>query len=89
MRNGADARQPIALAQGLGLSGGAKATYAEMLLQAARDYPGLPDPRTLSLGEIVFFYNGLRPELIKHTARAAAPAPAPKRRARKPRNHGR
>lgn len=56
MRGGADAR--LASAQ---------ATYTEMLLQVARDYPGLPDPRTLGIGEIVFFYNGLRTELKKHT----------------------
>lgn len=41
--------------------------YGEMLLQICRDYPGLPDPRTLSLSEIRFFYEGLRPELRKHT----------------------
>lgn len=56
MRNGADARLSSA-----------KATYTEMLLQIARDYPGLPDARTLSIAEIVFFYEGLRPELKKHT----------------------
>jgi hypothetical protein len=38
-----------------------------MLLQIARDYPGLPDPRTLAIAEIVFFYNGLRAELKRHT----------------------
>jgi hypothetical protein len=38
-----------------------------MLLQVARDYPGLPDPRTLTVAEIVFFYNGLRPEIKKYT----------------------
>ena len=56
MRNGADARLPSA-----------KATYTEMLLQIARDYAGLPDARTLSFAEIVFFYEGLRPELKKQT----------------------
>jgi hypothetical protein len=56
VRNGADARLSSA-----GL------TYIEMLLQIARDYPGLPDPRTLTVNEIVFFYNGLRDELKKHT----------------------
>lgn len=39
-----------------------------MLLQICREYPGLPDPRGLELREILFFYNGLRPELRKHTA---------------------
>ena len=41
--------------------------YGEMLLQICRDYRGLPDPRTLSLSEIRFFYEGLRGELKKHT----------------------
>ena len=58
MRNGADAR----------LSSGAK-TWKEMLLQVARDYPGIPDPRTLGVVEIVFFYSGLRDELKRHTNR--------------------
>lgn len=56
MRNGADARLSSA-----------QATYREMLLQCARDYAGLPDARTLTIPEIVFFYEGLRPELLKHT----------------------
>ena len=38
-----------------------------MLLQICRDYPGLPDPRTLTLSEIRFFYEGLRGELLKYT----------------------
>jgi len=29
------------------------------------DYPGLPDPRTLTMTEIEFFYDGLRPSLKK------------------------
>jgi hypothetical protein len=41
--------------------------YTEMLLQACRDYAGLPDPRTLTESEIRFFYNGLRKELKEHT----------------------
>lgn len=45
----------------------ALSTYRVMLLQIARDYAGLPDPRTLTVGEIVFFYDGLRPELRKYT----------------------
>lgn len=56
MRNGADVR--LANAQ---------VTYKEMILQVARDYPGLPDPRTLTIGEVVYFYSGLREELKKHT----------------------
>lgn len=38
-----------------------------MLLQICRDYPGLPDPRTLKIREIKFFYDGLRNELKEHT----------------------
>lgn len=38
-----------------------------MLHQICRDYPGLPDPRTLKAYEIVFFYDGLRAELKEHT----------------------
>ena len=41
--------------------------YSEMLLQICRDYPGLPDPRTLSVREIIFFYHGVRAELESHT----------------------
>jgi hypothetical protein len=72
VRNGADARLSSA-----------QATYREMLLQVARDYPGLPDARTLTIGEIVFFYEGLRPELRKHTRPAPTPGPS---KPRKPRN---
>jgi hypothetical protein len=56
VRNGADAQ----------LETGGE-TYAEMLLQVALDYPGLPDPRTMTIPEIVFFYRGLRKQLQKHT----------------------
>ena len=41
--------------------------YTEMLLQIARDYPGLPDARALTVREIRFFYEGLRRELEKGT----------------------
>jgi hypothetical protein len=41
--------------------------YREMLRQVCRDYPGLPDPRTLTLTEIRFFYDGLRKELQRYT----------------------
>lgn len=47
--------------------------YQEMLLQICRDYPGLPDPRTLSMGQIRIFYNGLRKEL--HEATKPRPQP--------------
>ncbi len=43
------------------------AVYQEMLIQVCRDYPGLPDPRTLTASEIRFFYEGLRRELEQHT----------------------
>ena len=41
--------------------------YTEMFLQILRDYPSLPDVRTLKAHEIRFFYNGLRGELKEHT----------------------
>lgn len=53
------------------LPGGANTfgvVYGEMLRQIARDYSGLPDVRTLTATEILFFYDGLRPELKAHTA---------------------
>lgn len=78
VRNGAAARLSSA-----------KATYREMLLQIARDYAGLPDPRTLTVPEIVFFYEGVRRELVKHTRPAPAPSPAPPKKRRKAAAHGR
>lgn len=45
--------------------------YSEMLLQISREYPGLPDPRSMTLGEIRFFYEGLRKDLRKITTRKA------------------
>ena len=45
------------------------AVYSEMLLQVSREYPGLPDPRTMTLEEIRFFYGGLRGDLRKMTKR--------------------
>lgn len=39
------------------------AVHREMLLQICMDYPGLPDPRTLTLAEIRFFYDGIRGQL--------------------------
>lgn len=56
-----------------------------MLLQCARDYAGLPDARTLTIPEIVFFYEGLRPELIKHTRVKPEPTPSKRPRSRRPR----
>jgi hypothetical protein len=39
----------------------------EMFLQICLSYPGLPDPRTLDLDEIEFFYDGIRGQLIEDT----------------------
>lgn len=41
--------------------------YAEMLVQICREYPGLPDPRTLTMSEVRFFYEPLRAELTRQT----------------------
>lgn len=41
--------------------------YTEMFLQICRDYSSLPDPRTLRMSEIRFYYDGLRSELKEHT----------------------
>jgi hypothetical protein len=40
-----------------------------MLLQIVREYPALPDPRTMTIDEIRFFYNDLKPELRERTKR--------------------
>ena len=45
------------------------AVYGEMLLQICRDYTSLPDVRTLKAREILFFYDGLRAEIKKHTSK--------------------
>ncbi len=64
MRRGADAWLPRA-------KDGEQHTllrvYTEMLLQCCRDYASLPDPRSLTLGEFRFFYDGLRAELRAST----------------------
>lgn len=65
MRGGADVQLPN---DGDFVVHCAQVVYREMLLQICTDYPGLPDPRALELHEILFFYNGLRPGLRKHTA---------------------
>jgi hypothetical protein len=46
-----------------------------MMYQCALNYPGLPDARTLTLDEIRFFYEGLRPTLHE----ATKPRPQPKK----------
>lgn len=45
----------------------AETVYPLMMRQIAMDYPGLPDPRTMTAAEIVFWYDGLRAMLRKHT----------------------
>lgn len=40
--------------------------YKTMFYQICRDYPSLPDPRTLKIHEIIFFYDGLREEIVRH-----------------------
>lgn len=59
MRGGALAALPYDRRRGCATHT-ALAVYSEMLLQICRLYPGLPDPRALTVREIVFFYNGLR-----------------------------
>jgi hypothetical protein len=41
--------------------------YGEMFLQICQDYHSLPDPRTLTLAEMRYFYSGLRSGLKQHT----------------------
>lgn len=41
--------------------------YREMLWQICRFYTALPDVRTIRMGEIRFFFEGLRPELQRDT----------------------
>lgn len=43
--------------------------YRSMLWQIHRDYGTLTDPRAMTLGEIGFWYDGLRPELRERTKR--------------------
>lgn len=41
--------------------------YREMFLQVCADYHSLPDPMSMRLSDIRFFYDGLRATLKKHT----------------------
>lgn len=43
------------------------AVYGEMLAQCAVDYAGLPDPRTLTMSEIRWFYEWRRKSLQKES----------------------
>lgn len=54
--------------------------YGEMLLQICVDYATLPDPRTLTMAEIRFYYNGRRGELKRATAPRRTPTPPTKPR---------
>ena len=42
--------------------------YAEMMLQIAMDFPSLPNILAMTLSDIRFWYNGLRPTLKRRTA---------------------
>ena len=41
--------------------------YTEMFLQISRDYAALPNPKDLTAGDIRFYYEGVRAELLAHT----------------------
>lgn len=43
------------------------AVYREMLLHIVAEYPALPDPRELTLDEIEFFFEAMRPSLMEAT----------------------
>ena len=45
----------------------AMAVYGEMLLQVCSTYHQLPDFESLTLSDIIFFYEGYRPSLKKST----------------------
>jgi hypothetical protein len=66
VRNGADDRLPRDGKSKLATHT-ARIVYREMLLQICMSYPGLPDPRTLTLAQIRFFYDGMRPSLHAST----------------------
>jgi hypothetical protein len=84
VRKGADERLPRDPQTGA-LTHTIPNVYREILLQIARDYPGLPDVRTLTMSELRFFYEGLRPSLRQHTHPEPPPSarrPRPPRRRR-------
>lgn len=45
----------------------AELVYGEMMMSVAREYSAIPDVRTLTFGEIAYFYNGLRGDLKRAT----------------------
>lgn len=66
--NGKDERLPID--KKTGYSGHTVASVAcTMLWQIALDYGMPPDPKAMTIDEIVFWYNGLRPTLHERTKR--------------------
>lgn len=70
MRNGGDYRLPKLLDQTTGMMvGGHKmqAVYGEMMCQIALDYAGCPDVRTMTLHQIRYFYDRLRPSIKRRT----------------------
>lgn len=40
-----------------------QAVYSEMFLQVCRLYASLPEPRSMTMREIAFYYDGCRGEL--------------------------
>lgn len=54
--------------------------YAEMFRQICTDYATLPDPRSLEMSEIRFFYDGVRATLQKVTAPTPVPVPSKARK---------
>ena len=62
VRGGVDSQQPER-------EGGHRLpwVYAEMLYDCVVNLPGLPDPRTLTMSEIRWFYERLRPSLREMT----------------------
>ncbi len=67
MRGGTDYRFPEDVQSGVSCHT-IPNVYGEMLLQIAMDFPALPDVRSLRMGEIRYWYNGLRATLKKRTA---------------------
>lgn len=84
MRNGTDARLPATRDPDSGKAVPQHTlfnVYGEMLMQICRDYPALPDPRTLKAHEIRFYYEGLRADLHAATKpRGNASAKKPMKR---------
>jgi hypothetical protein len=70
VRDGADARLPPVRdheAKRLRVAHDFVNVYREMLFQICLNYSAVPDFRTLTLSQIRFLYDGLRPTLRAHT----------------------